>query len=498
MAILLSLQHVSKTFPGVKALQDVSFALERAEVHAICGENGAGKSTLMNILTGHLRPDVGAQIELNGQAVEIQNFAQAKTLGIAMVHQERSLFDELSIADNIFANRQPRHVWGGIDYPRLYAETSQILESLNLIALKPQTLVAELSPAQKQLIELGKALSQKPQLLILDEPTASIGEKETQLLFRIIRELQTQGVTILYISHRMAEIFAIADRVTVLKDGQYQGTLPVAQTNAAELFSRMVGRKETQLLKQNVRTEREVLRLEAASGLGFQNISFRVHAGEVLALAGLIGAGRTEVARAIFGMNPLWSGQIYLHGEPCSFKHPADAIAAGIGYVPEERKSQGLFLDRSVEQNITVGQLATAQVPTFSQQHSAAQAMRETLNIQTPTLHQKIRLLSGGNQQKCVLARWFLLQPKLLLIDEPTHGVDVGAKYEIYQFIQQMTAQGLAVLLISSELPEVLALADRILVLYRGQVAGELSAAEATEGKILSMASGEYSYPGEN
>ncbi len=491
---LLELKNISKTFPGVKALKGVSFTLNSGEVHALCGENGAGKSTLMNILAGNLQPDVGGEIVLEGQIQAIQDFNQARNLGISIVYQERSLSDNLSIAENIYANCQPQNRWGFLDYAQLYADSKGVLTRVGLGELAPQTLVEDLSAAQKQLVEIGKALAQNPKILILDEPTASITERETQHLFGLIKDLKKTGVGIIYISHRLAEIFAIADRITVLKDGAYQATLPAQEADSPKLIKLMVGRDLGELVKNQKSTSNEVaLEVKGLSGLKFQNIHFKLQRGEILALAGLVGAGRSEVARAIFGMDRYESGEIWVNGQQKRFSHPADAVAAGLAYVPEERKSQGIFPDHSVAENILAAQFAGANWgggEGEAHRQKLAQQQFDDLHIVAPSLRQVVRLLSGGNQQKTVLGRWLSKKPQVLIVDEPTHGVDVGAKFEIYQLLQKLAAQGTAILLISSELPEVLALADRIVVLCAGQISGELNAAEATEEGILRLAAG--------
>lgn len=490
---ILTLQTISKTFPGVKALSDVSFALEAGEVHAVCGENGAGKSTLMNILAGNLQPDSGGQIFIENKVVKIKDFNHAREMGVAIVYQERSLVEMLSIAENIFANRHPKTKWGWIDYPLLYANTQALLEKLHLTHLSPKTRVEMLSPAERQMVEIAKALSQNPRILILDEPTASISEQEINTLFATIRTLKKQGIVVIYISHRMSEIFEIADRVTVLKDGKYQVTLSISETNSAQLIKSMVGRDLTKLAHESATQAETLLEVRDLQSSLFQDINFHIKKGEIVALAGLVGAGRTEIARAIFGMDTKTEGSVLLEGQSCSIHHPADAIAYGIGYVPEDRKNQGLFLDMSVQENIVAGRFSGNKVIPDQEQQQTATQYKEDLRIQTPTVSQKVRLLSGGNQQKCVLARWLHLNPKLLIVDEPTHGVDVGAKFEIYELLKKMALAGTGILLISSELPEVLALADRILVVYQGKIVGQLSRLEATEERILALASGEVS-----
>lgn len=490
---LLTLQNISKTFPGVKALSEVSFALEAGEVHAVCGENGAGKSTLMNILAGNLQPDSGGKIFIENQAIQMSDFNHARELGIAIVYQERSLVEMLSIAENVFANRHPKTKWGMVDYRQLYATTQVLLEQLNLTHLSPKTRIEVLSPAERQLVEIAKALSQHPQILILDEPTASITEQEINTLFTTIRLLKKQGVAIIYISHRMAEIFEIADRVTVLKDGKHQATLSISETNSAQLIKLMVGRDLAKLTHESGTQTERLLEVKGLEGGVFQDVNFNVKKGEIVALAGLVGAGRTEIARAIFGIDAKTGGNVWLEGQLCTIHHPADAIAYGIGYVPEDRKNQGLFPDMSVQENILAGRFSGNKAVSNQEQQQIATQYKEELRIQTPHINQKIRLLSGGNQQKCVLARWLHLNPKLLMVDEPTHGVDVGAKFEIYELLKKMALAGTGILLISSELPEVLALADRILVVYHGKIVGEMDCSEATEEGILALASGEMS-----
>jgi ribose transport system ATP-binding protein len=490
--LMITLSHISKSFPGVQALSDVSLEVAQGEVHALCGENGAGKSTLMNILVGHHQPDAGGQILLHGQTIQILDFNRARSLGIGIVYQERSLIDSLSVAENIFANCAPKNRWGLIDFSQLFDQTQQLLSQLALVHISPQTLVSALSPAEKQLVEIGKALAQNPQLLILDEPTASLSDHEIQTLFGLIRSLQQRGVAVIYISHRLAEIFEISDRITVLKDGRHQGTWRTSDTQPNDLIRSMVGREVTALPVFQNTAEDLCLEVEHLSGLRFKDLSFSIKKGEIVALAGLIGAGRSEVARAIFGIDPKTAGSIRLHGQPLAISHPAEAIARGIGYVPEDRKQQGLFLDMSVQENIVAGVFAGEKSCSESEQAHIAEHFKTELRIQTPTLAQPVRLLSGGNQQKCVLARWLHLRPQLLIVDEPTHGVDVGAKFEIYQLFQQLAQAETSILLISSELSEILALADRILVMHEGRLCGHLSRSEASEERILALASGRY------
>ncbi|AEE49200.1 sugar ABC transporter ATP-binding protein [Haliscomenobacter hydrossis] len=487
---MLELKNISKAYPGVQALSQVSLHIQAGEIHAICGENGAGKSTLMNIIAGNIDPDDGELI-WEGRPVRFNSFHAAAALGIAIVYQERSLVDELSVAENIYVQKPPLTNWGLIDFKQLRQQTLHLLQRLGLEDIAPQSLVNSLSPAQKQMVEIAKALAAQPKLLILDEPTSSIGEKESTALFKILQKLKETGTAIIYISHRMAEIFQIADRITVLKDGVGQGSFSAAVLNPEQLIQLMVGRA---LLASSFYTDAKnepCLDVVQITGPGFQEISFDIKKGEIFALAGLIGAGRTELALALFGDAPIYAGKVLLNGHEVHFKHPADAIAQGIAYVPEERKSAGVFLERSIAENVQASLLSKSFWVDVSAS-VAATHFREKLNIKTPSLQQKAGLLSGGNQQKVVLAKWLATQPSLLIIDEPTHGIDVGAKAEIYQILKDLTRQGLSILLISSELPEVLLLADRIGVMRGGRLLQILDKNEASETLILSLAAGTH------
>jgi ribose transport system ATP-binding protein len=488
--MLLQLTGISKYFPGVKALENIQFDLQKGEVHAICGENGAGKSTLMNILTGNLQPDAG-KIVLLSKEVKISNPTQATQLGIAIVYQQLSLVDTLSVAENIFANSQPRNRWGFIQHSKLYEKTNELLNRLGITDIQARTLLMDLSPGQQQMIEIAKALSKEPSILILDEPTASITERETQVLFSIIRQLKKEGKSVIYISHRMQEIFQIADRVTVLKDGYYQGTHSTSQVIEKDLIRMMVGRDIVAQESQSFATNQLMLEVRNLSGKRFRNISFKLHKGEILGLSGLVGAGRTEIAQTIFGYLPKLSGEILIGGELVSLNHPGEAIDAGIGYVPEERKSQGLFLDKTIVDNILAAKLPAAVQGSWYNPDTAfdlANTYKDKLRIATPDVYQLALFLSGGNQQKVVLAKWLLANPDILIVDEPTHGIDVGAKAEIYELLRALAAQGKALLFISSELPEVLALADRILVVREGIISGELAGKRATEEEVMALA----------
>jgi ABC-type sugar transport system ATPase subunit len=483
----LSLQDISKQFPGVKALDSVDFTLDTGEVHALCGENGAGKSTLMNILSGNVQPDNGV-IVINEEKVTFANPLAAFASGVAIVYQHLSLVDSMSVAENIYANQQPHNQFGIIDYQLLYHNTGHLLEQLH-IDISPETLVLRLSPAQKQMIEIAKALSKNPQILIFDEPTASLTERETAILFNIIHDLKEKQVSIIYISHRLSEIFRIADRITILKDGRKQGTFYKDDISHDQLISMMVGREIKQIRKQSSATNDVLLEVKNLSGKRFNNISFKLHRGEILGIAGLVGAGRTEVARALFGADKK-TGNTLIRQKEINTDHPADAIRQGIAYVPEERKQLGLFLEMSVTDNINCLTPKT-ESSWFVNHHQGIQTAKEyikMLRIATPGAKQKVINLSGGNQQKVVLAKWLLTAPDILIVDEPTHGIDVGAKFEIYEILTSIASQGKGVIMISSDMPELLGLCDRILVLRHGEISGELTATEASEEKIMALA----------
>ncbi|MGC3943731.1 MAG: sugar ABC transporter ATP-binding protein [Chryseolinea sp.] len=485
----IDIVKISKSFPGVKALKHVSLSVAAGEVHALCGENGAGKSTLMNVLSGNLLPDEG-EILLNGERLICDGPRDALRAGIAVVFQHLSLADEVSVAENIFVNQQPVNRFGLIDYSQLNQRTAALLKELN-IRIDPSSVVASLSPAQRQMIEIAKALAKDPQVLILDEPTASLTDDSIQTLFDIIIRLKKKGTSIIYISHRLAEIFEIADRVSVLKDGEFKGTFERSKLSREELIQRMVGR-EIQQVQRDVRDRGEViLEVKDLSSSRFNNVSFSLHKGEVVGMAGLVGAGRTEIARAVFGIDAYDTGEIRLHGNTLSLHHPIDAVDRGIGYVPEDRKKIGLFQGMTVADNIVVSRMESVSASTFVNQSEVARLATEyknKLNIVTSSLQQLTINLSGGNQQKVLLAKWLATSPEVLIIDEPTHGVDVGAKQEIYNILIALAKSGLALLVISSELPELLSVCDRILVVRSGEISGVLSAEEATEEKILSLA----------
>ncbi len=484
----LKLENISKSFPGVKALDNITLELQKGEVHALCGENGAGKSTLMNILSGNIQADEGTMV-LDGETVSFSNPQEAFNKGISIVHQHLSLCDNLSVAENIFTNQHPVNAFGLINYHQLYKQTSSILAELK-IKLHPTTLISSLSPAQKQMVEIAKALVKKPQVLILDEPTASLTDSEIKILFEIIDALRKQNVSILYISHRLAEIFQLADRVSVLKDGKYQGTFTQNEITKEQLIKRMVGR-DLSVHSPSPHINGEVL-LEVVnlSGKKFTDINFKLYKGEIVGLAGLVGAGRTEIARVLFGVDEKIAGTITLNEKPVAFQHPADAIAHGIAYIPEDRKLLGLFLEMSIQENIVAAESNRSDRWLIDQLNfkTLAEEGITKLNVKAAGINQKVIQLSGGNQQKVLLAKWLCTKPQVLIVDEPTHGVDVGAKQEIYSILKNLAAEGIGIIMISSELPELLGLCNRILVIREGSVSGEVSSDLATEENILALA----------
>jgi ABC-type sugar transport system ATPase subunit len=485
----IDIVNISKSFPGVRALKHVSLSVAAGEVHALCGENGAGKSTLMNVLSGNLQPEEG-EILLNGRVLNSGGPRDALRAGIAVVFQHLSLADEVSVAENIFVNQQPVNRFGLIDYPALNLRTAALLRELN-IALDPTSIVANLSPGQRQMVEIAKALSRDPQVLILDEPTASLTDDSIKVLFAIIRKLKDKDTSVIYISHRLPEIFQIADRVSVLKDGEYKGTFEKKSISREELIQRMVGREVKPLQHASDHRGEVVLEVKQLTSDRFSNVSFEMYKGEILGMAGLVGAGRTEIARAIFGADEFSNGEVRLHGKALKLNHPIDAIKQGIGYVPEDRKKLGLFQRMNIADNIVVAERERqpgSQFIDVANTRRLAGTYKDKLNIIAASLEQLAINLSGGNQQKVLLAKWLATIPEVLIIDEPTHGVDIGAKQEIYNILATLAKGGLSLLVISSELPELLAMCDRILVVRRGEISGVLSAKEATEEGILSLA----------
>jgi ABC-type sugar transport system ATPase subunit len=489
--VLLRAEGISKSFPGVRALHSVNLEVRAGEVHALLGENGAGKSTLMHILAGVFPPD-GGSLYLDGQAVAFASPHAAQAAGIAMVFQERSLAGPLSVAENVFFGRQPVGRWGAINGPRLHRDTLEVLAELD-IPLDPDTAVEDLSPAEQQMVEIAKALSIKARLLVLDEPTATLTETETATLFRVINRLRDRGVGIIYISHRMAEVFRICDRITVLRDGECQGTFKRGSVSEEQLISRMVGREFRFRSNDTVRvsaTTMPALEVQSLSDVQLlDRISFRAHSGQITALAGLAGSGRTELAMAIFGARPFTAGRILIQGRLVRVRSPREAIRVGIGYLPEDRKEAGLFLEMGLAANFGAASLERFGCWWLDDRAMEEQAAAIATRLRLTNVRARsVQELSGGNQQKIMLARWLLVRPPIFIVDEPTRGIDVGAKLEVHQLLRELAQDGIAVILISSELPEVLSLADRILVMREGSLAGEIPRAEATEETILRLA----------
>ncbi len=498
---LLCMEGITKSFPGVMALQGVHFEVQPGEVHVLLGENGAGKSTLVKILTGAYQMDSGT-ILWKGQPVQIGSPAAAQRLGISVIYQEFNLVPQLNIAENIYIGREPIKLGMGpvrvIDWPRLYSDARALLRSLDL-NLDPRQPVEGLGVAQQQMVEIAKALSLNADVIVMDEPTSALTGREIDELFKVIIRLRSQGKSIVYITHRLDEVKQLGDRATVLRDGRSVATTSVADTSVDKLIQMMVGRTiDQQFPKVAVQRGPEILRVERLSREGaapqLHDISFNAYAGEVLGISGLVGAGRTELMRAIFGADPIDSGQVYIEGRPVRFNSPSAAIRAGLGLLPESRKEHGLVLGLSVQHNITMahmGQLSRGVLLDRKRETTVAGKLAQQLRIRTPNMGQEVQFLSGGNQQKTVLAKWLVGRSKLLIFDEPTRGIDVGAKVEVYQLMNELTAQGVAILMVSSELLEVLGMSDRIMVMHEGRVTGLFSREEATQEKLLRAALGE-------
>jgi len=494
--LALRMLGVGKTFPGVKALDGVNFELRAGEVMALVGENGAGKSTLLKILAGVYQQDEG-EILVAGNVVEISDPQDSQRLNIAMIYQELNLAEHLSVAENVFVGREPRTRFGLVDFRRMNRETRKLFEeSLHTMDIDPRVEVRRLSIAQKQLVEIARALSLEADVIVMDEPTSSLSESEVRVLLELVRRLRDSGLAVVYVSHRLEEVFEVGDRVTVLRDGRLVGVKNTEETTPDEIVKMMVGRKLEDLYGEaeeprSSKTGLEVrdLMLPGAS----QGISLRVRAGEIVGLSGLMGAGRTELARAMFGADPVDGGTVLVEGEEVAPGSPRRAIEAGIGYVPEDRKLQGLFLGMSVRENVTAASsqhVGRSGFIRFREDRRLAEEAREQFKIRAASVEQSVRDLSGGNQQKVVLAKWLAVGPRVLILDEPTRGVDVGGKAEIYGLIRQMARQGMALIVISSELPEILGISDRVLVMRQGMLVGELSGSEANEEKVMVLATG--------
>jgi inositol transport system ATP-binding protein len=489
--IVLSMKNINKSFPGVRALSNVELHVRKGTVHALMGENGAGKSTLMKCLIGIYRQDTGT-ITFKGEDLDITNTHYALSKGISMIHQELSPIPQMTVAENIFLGREPRTWYGLVDMRKMNRMCGELLQRLG-IKIQPTRKMHELSIANMQLSEIAKAVSYDSDLIIMDEPTSAITEAEVEVLFRIIRSLKAEGRSIIYITHKMDEVFKITDEVTVFRDGQYIATSPTAEMTRDMLIERMVGRTLTDMFhKESAEISEPVLEVEHLTGRGFKDVSFHLKRGEILGIAGLMGAGRTELMEGVYGMRRS-TGRVTVHGKPTVIKSPADAIQAGMALLTEDRKLTGLYINATVRDNIFIANIHQYLMGPFIKKKKIegdCQRMREVMRIKTPSLREIIKNLSGGNQQKVLIARWLLTEPDILILDEPTRGIDVGAKSEIYRLMTELVRSGKSIIMISSELPEILGMSDRIVVMHEGDKVGELSREEATQEKILTMATG--------
>jgi ribose transport system ATP-binding protein len=490
---LVLMEGIDKSFTGVHALNQCRFELRSGEVHALLGENGAGKSTLMKVLSGVYAKDAG-KIFYKGKEVEIPNPRAAQNLGISIIHQELNLMNHLTIAQNIFIGREPRSAKIWLNDDEINRRTAKLFESMHL-NLDPRTKVADLTVAKQQMVEIAKSLSFNSEVLIMDEPTAALTDAEIDELFNIIRQLRAKGVGIVHISHRLEEIKKISDRVTVMRDGQYIDTVITSETTIDKIISLMVGRTIFETAPEIPEHPSDEIVLEVKNlrqGNVLKDINFSLMKGEILGFAGLMGAGRTEVARAIFGADPYDSGEFYIKGKRAHIKSPREAVAHGIGYLSEDRKRCGLTLGMDVKDNVVLASLNKflnwMGWVNFSKATSTAADISRSLNIKTPSLEQKVKFLSGGNQQKVVVGKWLVADTEILIFDEPTRGIDVGAKSEIYKLLNDLTRQGKSIIMISSELPEILRMSHRVVVMCEGRITGVLSANESTQESIMKLA----------
>lgn len=492
MSALLEMNDVSKRFLGVHALKDVHFDLRCGEVHALVGENGAGKSTLMKVLTGIHQPDSG-EIFFEGKPYAVKNIGEAQNLGISMIHQELNMMNDLTVAQNVFIGRElKKGPW--LDDAGMVRETQKIFDRIG-IKIDPKTKLGRLTVGKQQMVEIAKAVSRDCKLLILDEPTAALTQTEIEDLFRIMGDLKAKGIGMVYISHRMDEISRISDRITVMRDGEYVGTVDTASVTKDDIINMMIGRvvyedpKTHSEVPEDAETVLEVRNL--SSGNLFKDVSFKLRKGEILGFSGLMGAGRTEVARAIFGADPRDGGEIFVNGKRVNIKTPEDAVKLGIGYLSEDRKRYGLLLDKSVAENTALASIDKyTKGGIINDRQIKAEAREENakLRTKTPSMEQLLKNLSGGNQQKVIIARWLIKNSDILIFDEPTRGIDVGAKSEIYTLMNQLAKQGKSIIMISSELVEILRMSDRILVMCEGRKTGELDISEANQENIMQLA----------
>ena len=489
---LLEVRGLCKRFPGVRALHNVGLTLQRGEVLAVIGENGAGKSTLMKILAGVQEPD-GGEILIEGAAVCIESVRDAERLGIALIHQELNLADNLAVAANLFLGREPQR-FGFVDRRRIDEEAGPFLAQVGLDC-PPSTLVSTLSLGRQQLVEIAKALSTKARVLIMDEPTSSLSQHETDQLYRVVKELRLRGVSVVYISHRLGEVKELADRVVVLRDGENAGELSRDQITHEAMVKLMVGRELGRHARSSFGSGDALLEVRGLRTPAHPRaeLNFSVRTGEIAGVAGIVGAGRTELLRVLFGIDRAVGGEVRLRGKTVELHSPQDAIRAGLALVPEDRKLQGVILEMAVSENTTLPSLCREARCGFRNRRregEIAVEMSRRLNVKTPNLRQFVQFLSGGNQQKVALAKWLALEPRVLLLDEPTRGIDVGAKQEIYRLMEELAGRGVAILFVSSEMEEVLRMSDRTLVMHEGRITGELQRAELSEEAVMRLATG--------
>ncbi len=494
MKALLSLKGIEKSFPGVKALDGAQLNVFPGQVMALMGENGAGKSTMMKVMTGIYQADAG-QITLNGEPVTFNGPRQSQAAGISIIHQELNLIDNLSIAENIFLGREPQKALGFIDWSKMFDDADALLARLN-VQHSSREKMGNLPLGEQQMVEIAKALSFDSNIIVMDEPTDALTEPETQSLFNVIRELRQEGVGIVYISHRLQEIFTICDRVTVMRDGQFVAESATSDLNEESLIELMVGRKLQDLYPRVDHLSGQVsMTVRNLSGKGINDISFDLHEGEILGFNGLMGAGRSELMRVLFGDVKRISGVVELYGEPIHPVHPSEGIKAGIAYISEDRKGDGLVLGMSVKQNMSLSSLTALSYMgaiNAEKEHAQATYFKDAFNVKTPSLDQPIGKLSGGNQQKAAIAKGLMAKPKVLILDEPTRGVDVGAKKEIYELINQFKQAGMSIILVSSDMPEVMGMSDRIMVMKDGCISGEFDATNVTQEQLLAAAIGKH------
>jgi ribose transport system ATP-binding protein len=498
-APILTIKGMSKAFPGVQALDKVNFEAYAGQVTALLGENGAGKSTLMKILSGVYKADEG-EICLNGVQIQPQTPHQAQDLGISIIYQEFNLTPNQNVFTNIFLGREPMIKGllgrlGFVDSSYMRQHSDKLLAQVGA-RFSNDRLVNNLSVAEQQMVEIAKALSVQSKVIIMDEPTSALGKEEVKVLFDIIQDLKSQGLAIIFITHRLEEVFEVADRAIVFRDGRWAGEVQVAEATTEQIIGLMVGRAldRSQVHERVAATQDVVLEVKNLNRKGvLHNINFELHRGEILGLAGLVGAGRTETVRALFGADRIDTGEIFIDGKQVAIVSPDSAVKAGLALVPEGRQTQGLVLIQTVERNIALpnlDMLSRGYVVNQRKMRQVVQNYVNTLNIRTPSLEQRVLNLSGGNQQKVVLAKWLASNPKVLILDEPTRGIDVGAKAEVYEIMNDLVEQGIGIIMISSEMPEILAISDRILVMYEGRIMGELTRANATQERIMTLASG--------